>query len=72
VGVSFDDPGRAWAAGESDLEIRYPEATVRSQVSLRMESDRTTYRVVADLTVSENGEERRRRHWDRTFPRDLQ
>jgi predicted acyl esterase len=72
VGVSYDDPGRAWAAGESDLEIRYPEATVRSQVSLRMDSDATTYRVVVDLAVSENGEERRRRHWDRTFPRDLQ
>jgi len=72
VGVSLHDPARAWAAGESDLEIRYPEATVRSQVTLRMDSDPETYRVVIDLAVSENGEERRRRRWDRTFPRDLQ
>jgi uncharacterized protein len=72
VGVSLDDPGRAWAAGESDLEIRYPEATVRSQVIVRMDSDATMYRVVIDLAVSENGQQRRRRRWDRTFPRDLQ
>ncbi len=72
VGVSAVDPGRAWADGESDLEISYPEGTCRSQARLRLDSDASSYRIAIDLIVSEDGEERWRRRWDRTFPRDLQ
>ncbi|MGZ4131421.1 MAG: CocE/NonD family hydrolase [Actinomycetota bacterium] len=72
VGASADDPGRAWALGESDLEVTYPEATCRSKVTLRLDSDADSYRVAIDLIVSEDGEQRWRRRWDRTFPRDLQ
>jgi hypothetical protein len=72
VGVSVDDPGRAWARAEADHELRFPEATVRTRVDLSLVSDADTYRVEIDLVVSEDGEERWRRRWDRTFPRDGQ
>jgi predicted acyl esterase len=72
VGVSQIDPGRAYARGEGEFEMRYPEGTCRALATVAVESDRATYRVTIDLVVSENGEERQRRRWDRTFPRDLQ
>jgi putative CocE/NonD family hydrolase len=72
VGVHADDPGRAWAEGESDLEVAYPEATCRSHARVRLDSDADTYRVAIELVVSEGGVERWRRRWDRAFPRDLQ
>jgi hypothetical protein len=37
-----------------------------------VESDRASYHVTIHLVVSENGKERQRRRWDRTFVRDLQ
>ena len=52
------------------LQKRYP--TVRSFTRLRVDSDRDTYRLVIELVVDEDGNERRRRRWERTIPRDLQ
>jgi len=72
VGVSIDDPGRAWAAAESSYEVRFPEATCSTVSTLRVDSDGDTYRVAIELVVSEDGTERWRRRWDRRFPRDLQ
>lgn len=72
VGVSIDDPGRAWAEGEGAFEIRYPEATVNSAATVRIDSDRDTYHVRIELVVGEVGQEPWRRRWDRTIPRDLQ
>ena len=72
VGVSIDDPGRAWAEGEGAFEVRYPEATVSSAATLRVDSDRDAYHVRIELVVGEDGQEPWRRRWDRTIPRDLQ
>ncbi len=72
VGVSQLDPGRAYARGEGEFEVRYPEGTCRTRAKVSVESDRTTYRVTIELLVTENGEERGRRTWERTFARDLQ
>ncbi|MEA2550988.1 MAG: hypothetical protein QOE25_757, partial [Actinomycetota bacterium] len=72
VSVSSVDPGRASADAEATFETRWPEATCATRTELKIESDRTGYRVHAELIASENGEERWRRSWDRTFPRDLQ
>jgi uncharacterized protein len=72
VAVSTVDPGRAYADGEATFEVRWPEGTCATHTDVRIESDRTSYQVHAELIASENGEERWRRSWDRTFPRDLQ
>jgi uncharacterized protein len=72
VGVSSEDPGRAFAEGEAEYEIRYPEATVRAYTRVRVDSDRDAYRVAIDLVTHDGETERHRRRWDRTIPRDLQ
>jgi hypothetical protein len=72
VGVCLTDPGKAWADGSADLEIRYPEATCGARTEVRVDSDDRAYRVRIELCTTENGEERKRRSWERTIPRDLQ
>ncbi|MEA2558332.1 MAG: uncharacterized protein QOG88_1870 [Actinomycetota bacterium] len=72
VGVSTTDPGHAYADAEATFEMRWPEATCTAHTDVKVESDRTAYRLRIDLMVSENGEERWRRSWDRSIPRDLQ
>jgi uncharacterized protein len=65
-------PGHASAHGEASFEMRWPEATCGASTTLDVRSDRDTYSVQIDLTVTENGKERWHRTWDRTFPRDCQ
>ena len=72
VTVHPGDPGKASAHGEATFEMRWPEATCGASVTLDVESDRDTYRVQVDLRVSEDGDERWHRTWDRTIPRDHQ
>jgi hypothetical protein len=72
VGVAPDDPGRAFAEGEAEFECAYPEAKVRASSRVRLDSDRSSYTVVIEVTAFEDGTERFRRRWDRTFPRELQ
>jgi putative CocE/NonD family hydrolase len=72
VGVTPDDPGRAFAEGEAEFECAYREAKVRTSSRVRLESDPSTYTVVIDVTAYEDGMERFRRRWERTFPRELQ
>jgi uncharacterized protein len=72
VGVSQIDPASAYARGEGEFEVRYPEGTCRTLATVSVESDRAAYHVTIELVVTENGRERRRRTWDRTILRDLQ
>jgi len=72
VAVSTRDPGVARAEGEARYEMRWPEGTCASHVKTSIRSDRNEYRVGIELRVSENGQERWVRNWDRTFPRDHQ
>ncbi len=72
VTVRPADPGNASAHGEATFEMRWPEATCGASVTLDVESDRDAYRVQVDLRVSEDGDERWHRTWDRTIPRDHQ
>jgi hypothetical protein len=72
VGVSTDDPGRAWARGTYRYELSWPEATVRAEARGELRSDATTWSLSIELDVSEDGEVRWQRRWDRTIPRHLQ
>jgi hypothetical protein len=71
VSVSTIDPGKASAHGEAAFEIRWPEATVNSRADVVIDSDAESYHATIDLVVHEDGEERFRRRWERTIPRDL-
>jgi len=72
VGASTTDPGVAFSDGEAEFEIAYPEATVRTQSHVRVDSTAEAYTVTIELTASEDGTERLTRRWDRVFPRDGQ
>jgi uncharacterized protein len=71
VSVSTDDPGKAAARAEAEFEMRWPEATVISRADVAIESDAKDYRATIDLAVYEDGEERFRKRWERSIPRDL-
>ncbi len=72
VGVAPQDPGVAFADGENEFEIGFPEATVRTTSRVRLDSDAETYRLTIELRAFEDGTERFQKRWERTFPRDLQ
>jgi uncharacterized protein len=72
VGASTTDPGIAFSDGESEFEIAFPEATVRTQSRVRVDSTAEAYTVAIELTAYEDGAERFTKRWDRVFPRDGQ
>ena len=72
VGVSPEDPGVAFADGEGEYEIAFPEATVRTTSRVRLDSDAETYRLTIELRAFEDGTERFHKRWERTIPRELQ
>ena len=72
VGVSPDDPGIAFAEGQGEFEIGFPETTVRTTSRVRLDSDAETYRLTIELSAFEDGRERFTKRWERTIPRDLQ
>jgi putative CocE/NonD family hydrolase len=77
VGVSPQEPGRAWARGTARYEIVWPEATVVTEARLELRSDADAYHVAVDVFAEEVGDApegfgRRTRRYERTIPRDLQ
>ncbi len=72
VAVSTEDPGKASAQGEAVFTIEWPEATVESRARHTVRSDAGAYHLELELEVSENGEVRWSRRWDRTIPRHFQ
>jgi hypothetical protein len=72
VGVSADDPGRAWVDARASNILHFPEATISGEVHWRIESDAETYHVSIELDTAEDGEPRWSRTWQRSIPRNLQ
>lgn len=72
VGVSTEDPGRAFVDASATYELAWREVTVRSASRLRVESDAEAYRVRIELEVGEGTEAPRVRRFERRIPRTLQ
>jgi len=72
VAVSTEDPGRARAEGKAAFTIEWPEATVGTEARHAVRSDAGAYHLELELDVSEDGETRWSRRWERTIPRRLQ
>jgi len=72
VGASTTDAGIAFADGESEFEIAFPEATARTHSRVRVDSTAEAYTVAIELTAYEDGAERFTKRWDRVIPRDGQ
>jgi putative CocE/NonD family hydrolase len=72
VGVSTDDPGRAFVDSSATYELRFPEATVRSSSHLRVDSDAEAYHVRIRIEAGEGDVVRWSRSWQRRVARNLQ
>jgi predicted acyl esterase len=72
VGVSTDDPGRAFADASTTYVLRFPEATVRTQSRVKVRSDAESYHVEIEIDAGEGDEVRWSRRWERTIARRLQ
>ena len=72
VGVSTEDPGRAFVDAGATYVMRYPEATVRTESRTRIDSHAEAYHVRIEVDVSEGDEPRWSRRWERRIPRNLQ
>jgi putative CocE/NonD family hydrolase len=72
VGVSTEDPGRAFVDAGATYVMRYPEATVRTESRTRIDSDAEAYHVRIEIDVSEGDQPRWSRRWERRIPRNLQ
>ena len=75
VGVSDQNPGRAWASARATYEIVWPETTVSAEAHLRFRSTSSTYEVLVEVVASEDepdGIGHVERRFERTIPRKLQ
>ena len=72
VGVSIDDPGRAWVSATARYELTWPGTIVATEVRSSIESDAEGYRVHLEIDAEEDGSVRWSRRFDRRFRRDLQ
>lgn len=74
LGVSTVNPALAWARGSATFEIRWPEATVRAESTLSVQSDDDSFDVELSMVAVEIGDagqeiEVARRTWSTSFPR---
>jgi putative CocE/NonD family hydrolase len=72
VGVSHDDPGRAFVDAGATYELAFPEATVTTESRLRIESDAVAYDVTIEIDAREGDEPFWSGRWQRRIARDLQ
>jgi putative CocE/NonD family hydrolase len=72
VGVSTEDPGRAFVDAGAVYLVRFPEATVRTESRTRIDSDAGAYHVRIEIDAGEDDQVRWSRRWERTIPRNLQ
>jgi putative CocE/NonD family hydrolase len=72
VGVSTEDPGRAFADASATYELAYPDLTARAASRLRVESDADTYHVRIEIETSEDADEPKVRRFEQRIPRTLQ
>lgn len=72
VGVSIDDPGRAYVDATATYVIRFPEATVRTRARLNIQSDADAYTVRLEVDAGDGEDVGWSRRWDRRIERELQ
>jgi predicted acyl esterase len=69
LGVSTTNPANAWASGTSSYRMTWPEASVRTEATLAVESDEHGFDVTIDLRVWDGDEQIAERRWTRQLPR---
>ncbi len=72
VGVSTEDPGRAWMDASASYRLRWPEATVVTEARTQVRSDADAYHVRIEIDAAEEGGASWSRRWERRINRRLQ
>jgi hypothetical protein len=72
IRVRWDRPGHCTATAGAELELAWPEATVRSSSRLVLRSDPDAWHLTIELDVDDGDERIAERRWERTIPRHLQ
>lgn len=72
IRVRWDDPGHCTATAGAELELAWPEATVRAESRTILRSDPESWNLAIELQVYDGDELIAERRWERTTPRDLQ
>lgn len=72
VGVSTEDPGRAWVRAHATNTLHFPEATVSGDVRWTIRSDAEAYDVELEAALTEEGKSVWSRRWQERIPRELQ
>lgn len=72
VGVSTEDPGRAWVEATASYELAWPDAAVFSRARSHIASDADAYHVRIELEAGRDGVQRWLRRFERRIPRMLQ
>src|SRR5262245_1474595 len=72
VGVSLDDPGRAWVDATSRTTVTWPEVAVSATAHTRIDSDVDAYHLRLDVETTEDGRVRWSRRFERRYPRAFQ
>ena len=72
VGVSLDDPGRAWVDATSSTTVTWPEVAISATAHTRIDSDADAYHLTLDVETTEDGTVRWSRRFERRYPRALQ
>jgi putative CocE/NonD family hydrolase len=72
VGVSIEDPGRAWVDATSTTTLSWPELTVSTTARTRIDSDAEAYHLRLDVEITEDGRVGWSRRFEHRYPRALQ
>jgi hypothetical protein len=72
VGVSTEDPGRAWVDAAATYRLFWPEATIVTESRTTIRSDAEAYHVQIEIDAAEEGGPSWSRRWERRIPRNLQ
>lgn len=70
--VRRDDPGHCTASAIAELELDWPEASVRSESRTTLRSDPESWHLTIELDAFEGDDQIAERRWERRVPRDLQ
>ena len=72
IRVRWNEPGYCTATAGAELELGWPEATVRCESRTILRSDPETWHLTIELDVYDGDERIAQRRWERSVPRDLQ
>ena len=72
IRVRWNDPGHCTATAGAELELGWPEGTVRAESRTVLRSEPESWHLTIELDVFDGEQRIAERRWERRLPRDLQ